>query len=51
VVEIEMSSVDVVDADAVPAPPPRVWPVVRRLMTESRDRLAPLPARLGLVRA
>ena len=42
-VEIEMSSVDRVGADAVPAPSPRVWPVVRRLLTESRDRLAPLP--------
>lgn len=30
------------DAHAVPAPPLAVWPVVRRLLTEGRDRLQPL---------
>lgn len=31
-----------VDADAVPAPRPSVWPVLRRAATETRDRLRPL---------
>ncbi|MGI9624398.1 MAG: hypothetical protein ACR2PK_16310, partial [Acidimicrobiales bacterium] len=31
-----------VDADSVPAPPSRPWPMVRRVLTESRDRAMPL---------
>jgi len=31
-----------IDADAVPAPRPSVWPVLRRAATETRDRLRPL---------
>jgi len=50
-VEIEMVSPQALSADAVPRPLPRLWPVVRRAMTESRDRLGPLPGRLGGRRA
>lgn len=31
-----------IDATRVPAPPPSLWPVLRRVATESRDRLRPL---------
>lgn len=33
-----------VDPDAVPAPRPSAWPILRRLAAESRDRLRLLPA-------
>jgi hypothetical protein len=46
-VAIEIVSTQAESADALPPPLPRVWPVLRRAMTESRDRLAPLPRRLG----
>jgi hypothetical protein len=51
VVAIEMGAPDPVDVDAVPAPATRIWPVVRRMMTETRDRLAPLPDRVRIGRA
>jgi hypothetical protein len=50
-VEIEMGCPDVVPAGDVAQPPRRLWPYVRRLLTESRDRLAPVPGRIGLGRA
>jgi hypothetical protein len=46
-VAIEIVSTAAESADAIPPPSPRVWPVLRRAMTESRDRIVPLPRRLG----
>jgi len=46
-VDIEMGCPEVVSAHAVRAPAPRVWPLVRRAITESRDRMAPLHRRLA----
>jgi len=51
VVAIEMGAPDPVDVDAVPARATRIWPVLRRMMTEGRDRLAPLPDRIRAGRA
>jgi len=50
-VEIEMACPEVVHASDVGEPPLRPWPHLRRLLTESRDRLAPVPGRFGLGRA
>ena len=44
--KIEMVSAEALSADAFPRPLPRLWPAVRRAMTESRDRLGPLADRL-----
>ncbi|TMC69424.1 MAG: hypothetical protein E6J18_12600 [Chloroflexi bacterium] len=44
--EIEMVSAEALSDETFPPPPPRMWPAVRRAMTESRDRLGPLSDRL-----
>jgi hypothetical protein len=40
--DIRLRSHDEVDPASVPAPPLSIWPRLRRVATESRDRLAPL---------
>ena len=46
--ELEITSFfqDQIDPNSVPPPKLRIWPVARRILTESRDRLAPLACRL-----
>jgi hypothetical protein len=39
-VELRLQRHDAVDPNTVPAPSLRVWPVVRRILAESRDRLS-----------
>lgn len=41
-VEVSLRRPDDVDPVTVPTPPWRPWPIVRRCMTEGRDRLLPL---------
>ncbi len=41
-VEVTLMASDAVDVTVVPAPARRPWPVLRRCMTEGRDRLLPL---------
>jgi hypothetical protein len=38
---VRLCSPDMVSCDQVPSPPRRTWPALRRLLTESRDRLSP----------
>jgi hypothetical protein len=40
--ELRLVPATAIDPEAVPAPPTRVWPALRRAATETRDRLAPL---------
>ena len=42
---IELISDDQIDAATAPAPPRRIWPVARRVLTESRDRSRSLVGR------
>jgi hypothetical protein len=41
-VEVTLLTNDAVDVTSVPAPARRPWPVLRRCMTEGRDRLLPI---------
>lgn len=41
-VDVVVKRLDAVDPASLRAPPPRPWPIVRRVLTESRDRLLPL---------
>src|SRR5207248_11258624 len=49
-VQLALERDDAVDVSAVPSPPWRPWPLVRRALTEGRDRIQPL-ARRGRVTA
>jgi hypothetical protein len=40
--EVRLHPADPLDLEAAPYPRPRVWPLVRRTATETRDRLAPI---------
>jgi hypothetical protein len=40
--EIRLRPTAWTDAETVPGPPPGLWPVLRRVATETRDRLQPL---------
>ena len=40
-IEITTHAADALDPRRVPAPRPRLWPLIRRAATEGRDRLAP----------
>jgi hypothetical protein len=40
--ELRLHAAAVVDPESVPLPAPRIWPLVRRTATETRDRLQPL---------
>ena len=44
--DLRLQRSDAVSPDAVPAPPRRPWPLVRRLAGETRDRMAPARHRL-----
>jgi hypothetical protein len=44
--DLSLHRTDAVAADAVPAPPRRPWPLVRRLAGETRDRIEPARRRL-----
>jgi hypothetical protein len=44
-VELALVAGDPLDPASVPAPPRRPWPLARRLLVESRDRVRPLIAR------
>jgi hypothetical protein len=45
--ELRLRRLDAASPDAVPAPSPRPWPLIRRLAGETRDRLAPARRRLS----
>lgn len=49
IVDILLENPDRVDAATVPPPDEKVWPIARRVMTESRDRLRPLLSRVRTV--
>jgi len=49
-IQLALERVDAVDVSTVPSPPWRPWPLVRRALTEGRDRIQPL-ARRGRVTA
>jgi hypothetical protein len=40
--EIRLADAEPVDVTAIPDPPRRAWPIVRRVLAESRDRASPL---------
>lgn len=44
--ELRLRRLDAASPDAVAAPSPRPWPLIRRLAGETRDRLAPVRRRL-----